>query len=244
MSNNAAFAIHVTPDAVKALAYPSKALAERLDPKAIIVTGEASLLASAIKGPDLIRLHNAIAEKPVAKFESRIAAVRRVFAGLVQRAPKASVPEDAENPPATTAAQPRGATVTKGPTELAKGAEGPHSKQAAKEAKAAEREAAKGGKKPAKAPSTEPKEAGKSGAPKAGGGIPGGGRASSFTGKKYQANPDLKENPRREGTHGYNSMAILMRAKGPITFETYVERGGRAVDLRWDLDRGHAQEVK
>ena len=43
----------------------------------------------------------------------------------------------------------------------------------------------------------------------------------------------VKTNPRREGTHGYNSFNLI---KNGMTYEEYIDLGGRANDLQWDLD--------
>ena len=54
-------------------------------------------------------------------------------------------------------------------------------------------------------------------------------------------NPDLvivkvsKENPRKEGTHGWNSWNLL---KEGMTVAEYAAAGGRGNDLRWDIDKG------
>lgn len=103
----------------------------------------------------------------------------------------------------------------------------------AKKAKA--KNVAKGGKKaPAKAPAKKPtkKEAA---APR--------GRTSNLAGHKLVANVALDAdkspvNPRRVGTHGHKSMAIIIKAgKAGITTEDFIKAGGRMNDLHWDVDR-------
>jgi hypothetical protein len=42
-----------------------------------------------------------------------------------------------------------------------------------------------------------------------------------------------KGNPRREGTHGWKSYNLVHDG---MSFEEYIEAGGRATDLQWDLD--------
>jgi len=65
------------------------------------------------------------------------------------------------------------------------------------------------------------------------------GRTSEFVGKRIFPVEGLEGNPRREGTGGYNSMSIIISAgKRGITFENFIEKGGRAVDLRWDIAHG------
>lgn len=61
-------------------------------------------------------------------------------------------------------------------------------------------------------------------------------RSSSLSGKKLTA--ATKENPRREGTHGHKSMEIILKNPG-LTYEKFIELGGRANDLRWDLERNN-----
>jgi hypothetical protein len=56
----------------------------------------------------------------------------------------------------------------------------------------------------------------------------------SFKGKMIEA--ICKENPRRAGTGGFKSMQILIDANGPISFEDFLEAGGRRVDFAWDLE--------
>jgi hypothetical protein len=41
-------------------------------------------------------------------------------------------------------------------------------------------------------------------------------------------------NPRREGTHGFNSYSILLKHPG-IKYEDYIAKGGRHNDLAWDI---------
>lgn len=48
----------------------------------------------------------------------------------------------------------------------------------------------------------------------------------------------VTENPRREGTHGHKSFAIILKAgaKG-ISYEDFLKAGGRRQDLAWDEAR-------
>ena len=55
----------------------------------------------------------------------------------------------------------------------------------------------------------------------------------SFKGKMITAL--CKENPRRVGTGGFKSMQILIDAGGPISYEKFLEAGGRRQDFAWDL---------
>ena len=62
------------------------------------------------------------------------------------------------------------------------------------------------------------------------------GRNSMFDGRVFKLRDGLTSNPRREGTRGYASMAIIILA-GPkgISYEDFLLQGGRRVDLAWDL---------
>jgi hypothetical protein len=62
------------------------------------------------------------------------------------------------------------------------------------------------------------------------------GRSSAFEGRTLKAK--THDNPRREGTHGHKSMAIIIAAgdKG-ISYEDFIAAGGRRVDLAWDFAR-------
>jgi len=52
----------------------------------------------------------------------------------------------------------------------------------------------------------------------------------------------VTENPRREGTHGHISMAIIIKAK-EISYEDYRAAGGRPNDLQWDIDHNNVEIV-
>ncbi len=64
------------------------------------------------------------------------------------------------------------------------------------------------------------------------------GRKPTAYGQKLFATGD--ENPRRAGTHGHKSMAVII-AKPGLTTEQFVTAGGRLVDLRWDLNLGNVR---
>ena len=52
-----------------------------------------------------------------------------------------------------------------------------------------------------------------------------------------------KDNPRKPGTFGYRSMAIIMRHPG-LTLEDYLSYGGRMNDLRWDIEHNNVEVMK
>ena len=65
--------------------------------------------------------------------------------------------------------------------------------------------------------------------------------------ERHRINPSLKivplvkENPRRTGTEGYKSMAVILKNKG-ITVEEFLEkRPNRSRDLRWDIEAGNVK---
>lgn len=62
------------------------------------------------------------------------------------------------------------------------------------------------------------------------------GRNSMFDGRTFKVADGRNVNPRREGTKGHKSFAIVMGA-GPkgIKYEDFLAQGGRRVDLAWDL---------
>lgn len=62
------------------------------------------------------------------------------------------------------------------------------------------------------------------------------GRTSALSGKTLHAVKD--ENHRREGTGGHKTMSIILKHPG-ISVEDCIAKGGRMVDIRWDLDRKH-----
>ena len=43
------------------------------------------------------------------------------------------------------------------------------------------------------------------------------------------------KNPRREGTHAFDSMQILLDHNGPMQYEDFIEAGGRRPDFYYDL---------
>ncbi|MAE81423.1 MAG: hypothetical protein CMB80_01715 [Flammeovirgaceae bacterium] len=57
-----------------------------------------------------------------------------------------------------------------------------------------------------------------------------------FNGKVIRATTRGK-NPRREGTHAFDSMQILLD-KGPMKYEDFITAGGRRPDFYYDLKHG------
>lgn len=63
------------------------------------------------------------------------------------------------------------------------------------------------------------------------------GRKSSFAGKKiYRLHKD--GNPRRPGSFGYRSFALI---KDGMSYEDYLAAGGRNTDLTWDVKHGFTE---
>lgn len=62
------------------------------------------------------------------------------------------------------------------------------------------------------------------------------GRPSKFTGKKITKL--VKENPRREGSAGFKSFALIQNG---MTYEKYIAAGGRRTDLDWSIKHKHVK---
>jgi hypothetical protein len=67
----------------------------------------------------------------------------------------------------------------------------------------------------------------------------GAGRPSMFAGKVIRK--IATENPRRENSLGWKSWNLL---KSGMTYEKYIEAGGRRTDLAWDIAHGFAKVEK
>lgn len=62
------------------------------------------------------------------------------------------------------------------------------------------------------------------------------GRISQFAGQKiYKL---AKDNPRREGSHGHASFALITNG---MSYEKYLELGGRRQDLVFCVEKGHVE---
>lgn len=69
------------------------------------------------------------------------------------------------------------------------------------------------------------------------------GRKSQYSGMRLKAT--VETNVRREGTHGFKSLGILIAAgKEGILYEDYLKKGGRLNDLVWDINKDHVVAVK
>lgn len=66
-------------------------------------------------------------------------------------------------------------------------------------------------------------------------------KKSQYAGKILTATVD--ENPRKAGTAGHKSFAIVLKNPG-ITYEDYVKNGGRSNDLQWDVERKRIKVTK
>jgi hypothetical protein len=55
--------------------------------------------------------------------------------------------------------------------------------------------------------------------------------------------PTVATNPRRKDSCGFHSMKIILRNPG-ITYEDFVAKGGRPVDVRWDIAHGNVTTTK
>jgi hypothetical protein len=54
--------------------------------------------------------------------------------------------------------------------------------------------------------------------------------------------PIKSHNHRRMGSHGFRSFQIILDSPA-ISYEDYLAKGGRLVDLRWDILNGHAKAI-
>lgn len=64
------------------------------------------------------------------------------------------------------------------------------------------------------------------------------GRKPAFAGCKLI--PASEENPRRKASHGFKSLQIIIDQPG-VSYDDYLEAGGRLVDLRWDINKGNVK---
>lgn len=63
------------------------------------------------------------------------------------------------------------------------------------------------------------------------------GKKSKFEGGIIKSN--MNANPRREGTWGYKSFELIMAAGDEgISYEEFLAKGGRNIDLTWDWNHG------
>lgn len=125
-------------------------------------------------------------------------------------------------------AEKRVAELVDAHNELAGGA----SKGKGKKAAPVAAKGKKGSKAPAPAPAKGKKES--KGSVTVKGGTAG--RFARVGGKFFKL---VKENPRREGTHGHKSFNLL---KDGMTYDEYIAAGGRNNDLRWDIDHGWVEQ--
>jgi hypothetical protein len=65
------------------------------------------------------------------------------------------------------------------------------------------------------------------------------GRPSQYAGMKIHKL--VKENPRREGSAGFNSFAVITSG---MSYEKYIEAGGRSSDLNFCIEHGHVEMKK
>ena len=63
-------------------------------------------------------------------------------------------------------------------------------------------------------------------------------RRTPLSGKKIMKL--VKDNPRRAGTHGHASFALI---KSGMSVDSYLNKGGRMQDLKWELERDRLKLV-
>mgnify|MGYP003146781951 CR=1 FL=1 len=61
------------------------------------------------------------------------------------------------------------------------------------------------------------------------------GRKSKFDNKRILLKSEETHNPRRKGSHGFTSYQIILENPG-LTYEKFIELGGRRQDLAWDVE--------
>jgi hypothetical protein len=67
---------------------------------------------------------------------------------------------------------------------------------------------------------------------------------------RHRLDPQMKivslveGNPRREKSLGHKSFEIIVKARKPMTVETFVEKGGRLRDLHWDVNAKNVKLVR
>lgn len=171
----------------------------------------------------LTSLAGTLEGKPIARPSGKPAACRRLERAIFDNLGQASA-EKLRNNLATCTSMDEAEAMVKAaldPKAQSKAA------KAAVPTKAELKEKAKAAKAPAKKAEAEDEEADEGEEARRG-------RRSQYSGKTIFANCD--ENPRREGSHGHRSMAIVIAAgKKGIKYEDYVEKGGRIKDLLWDV---------
>lgn len=62
------------------------------------------------------------------------------------------------------------------------------------------------------------------------------GRKPKFAGMNLY--PKVEHNPRRPKSQGHRSMSIILASPG-ISAEDFAKKGGRYMDLRWDIEKGY-----
>jgi hypothetical protein len=67
------------------------------------------------------------------------------------------------------------------------------------------------------------------------------GSVRNFIDPELKINKTVTGNPRREGTHGYDSFALI---KNGMTVAQFLAKGGRLRDLHWDLSHNYVELKK
>lgn len=56
--------------------------------------------------------------------------------------------------------------------------------------------------------------------------------------------PAVKENPRRKGSFGFKSLAVILKSRKPMQVAKAVDGGARLRDIHWDIEAGNLKLVK
>ena len=203
-------------EAPKVAVYPSMKEAAHHGNDGIFITTEDSLLKSAMTSAALVEMYNLLVpdDRHISKFETRAVGARRLFAEL-QKLPveKGSITSILEAPTPDNAENPA-AAPKKRPTQ---------SKAPAAPKKASDSHAGHAGK-----VSQHASHAGHAG------------KVSQHASRTIHPSDKVLKlgNPRKAGSLGFRSMAIVIAQPG-LTYEDYIKAGGRANDLSWDIAHGN-----
>lgn len=193
----------------------------------------------------MVKLYNSLAPTPVKKFADRKTAAERLW-NLIEEQKMDDV-VDPETLPENISERMAAQTANEKAQRDAKAAEAQRKKDeaaAAKEARAKERAdkaAAKAQEKADKAAArAEAKAARDAAKAEKGPAKPRSALAGKVLVPIHKNGEGDLSNPRREGTFGHSSFAIILAAGAAgIKTEDFVAAGGRLVDANWDIDHGY-----
>lgn len=232
--------------------FNSKSAALANDPHWFIPADEEELALNTINAPTvaMVKLYNSLnPSNPVKKFSDRNTAAKRLFAAAnatlkeeeIMKIEEENIPENVSEQMAAAAeaqaAQRKAAAEEKARKAEEKKAEAEARKIERAEAKA-KREAEKAEAKAKREAEREEKRAAREAAKALkgeGSGVRSANKGKIIKATKVDENGNLI-NPRRPGSHGHNSMQIIINAGAEgIKYEDFIAAGGRSNDLNWDI---------